>query len=419
MDVQREVTSLIVANLRVALPDDTQGALGVVESDPDIDAYTQYRRGKSVLDQPSSADSINEAIAYFKDALKIDPGYSAANAGLCLAHVKLFQMTDERENIELAESTCSLALASNPNLNIVYTALGRLRWSTGDVADAEKAYQQALAINPRDVAAMRGLASILARRQEFRAAEKMLQMAIDLQPGNWHSIDSLGQIYFANGRYAEAVRSYRQVLYLDPDNWLGYGNLGGALMMTGDFEASRAAITKALSIKEHAYLLSNLGIIYYYLGEYDKSVEIHQKAAEKMPDVNSIWLNLADALSFSSEPERAAQAYSKAAELSAGLLAINPNSPEDLFVRGWAEAAIGNIDEARSLISRAVELEPSDPYVHYYDALLKHRLGDADGAIRALRVSVEQGYPAAMLEADPLFAGLRDNARFTAIVDDY
>jgi len=416
MDVQREITSLVVANLRVALPDETQADTGIVESDPDIDAYAQYRLGKSVLDQPPSADSIDEAIAYFKAALKIDPGYSAAHAGICRAYVTLFEMTDERVNIGRAEDACNLALANNPNLNVVYTALGRLRWNTGDADDAESAYQRALAINPRDVTAMRGMASILARRQELRAAEKILQRTIDLQPGNWRSIYSLGGLYFANGRYADAAHAYLKVVLLDPDNWLGHGNLGSALMMTGNYEAALDSIATSLSIEETANQLSNLGIIYYYLGQFDKSAEIHREASKKMPEVSFVWLNLGDALRFSSTPELATEAYQRAADLSADLLRINPNNPSDLFDRSWALAALGETEEAALLIARAVELAPNDPYGHYYDGLIDILRGRNDDALVALGAAVEKGYPPAMLAADPLLADLRDNARFLNMV---
>jgi tetratricopeptide (TPR) repeat protein len=419
MDVQREITDLIIANLRVSLPGDSYADVSTAGIDPNIDAYVLYRRGKKILDQPLAIGSIEEAIGFFEQSLMIDPDFSAAHAGICRAHVARFEMTDSPESIELAESACGAALAANPNLNVVHTAFGRLHWNTGNLEDAEKAYREALAINAKDVAALQGIAKVEARRNNVGEAVQMLKRAIDLQPGNWRSIYSLGGLYFANGMYSEAAYAYRQVVLLDPDNWLGHGNLGGALMMMGEFEAALDSIKTSLDIGETASDLSNLGIIYYYLGEFDNSASIHREAANKMPEVSFVWLNLGDALRFSSTPELASEAYRRAAELSADLLEINPNSPSDLFDRSWALAALGEIDEASFLISRAIELAPNDPYGHYYGALIDVLSGNNDDALDALELAVEKGYPPAMLVVDPLLSDLHEYSKFRDFVSEH
>jgi tetratricopeptide (TPR) repeat protein len=169
-------------------------------------------------------------------------------------------------------------------------------------------------------------------------------------------------------------------------------------------------------IERHAYYLSNLGIIYYYLGEYDRAVEIQREAAQDMPDSSSVWLNLGDALHFSSQPDEAIHAYRRAMEIAAELLAVNPNSPEDLYVRAWATAANGNSTQARLLMDRALAVAPNDPYVRYYDGLLKNHTGNRSAAIDALQLAVEMGYPSKMLAADPLLSDLAEQGRFRVIV---
>ncbi|MCJ7591035.1 MAG: tetratricopeptide repeat protein [Woeseiaceae bacterium] len=418
MPVQREITSLVIANIRVALPEGAGSELAVSEIDPVLDAYALYRRGKSVLDQPYNEAAIDQAIGFFQKALTIDRNYSAAHAGICRAYVTRYQLTNDSANIELAESACSAALNANPNLDVVYTSLGKLLWTTGKAAEAASAYRRALAINPNDVLAMQGVALILERDQQFEEAERMLQRAIDLQPGNWRSVDSLGALYFGHGRYADAAHAYRQVVFLDPDNWQDHGNLGSALLMLGDFNAALDAFRNSLKIERTAIHLSNLGIIYYYLGDYDRSVEIHRQAAEEMPEDQFGWLNLGDALRFSSQPNQAAAAYQKAFDIGAELLETNPNDPETLYAQAWAIAATGHAEEARNLIERALGIVPSDPYARYYDGLLKHDRGEAAAAIDALRLAVDMGYPVAMLAADPLLGDLHGDVRFEGLIGE-
>ena len=414
--VQREITKLTVANLRIALPSHYADTFEVSDSDPDVDAYVMYRRGKFVLDQPPNVASIDQAIEFFQNALEIDPGYSAAHAGICRAYVTLYEMTNNSTNIELAEAACGAALIANPNFGVVYTALGKLHWTAGKVTEASAAYRRALKINPRDVLAMQGMAAILDREQQFEEAERLLKQAINLQPGNWRSIDSLGALYFFHGRYAEAAHTYRQVVFLDPNNWLGHGNMGSALLMTGDFNAALEAIRTALSIEKDAQYLSNIGIIYYYLGEYDRSVQIHRQAADEMPESHVVWVNLGDALRFSSQPDEAANAYRQAMRISAELLAMDPNNPLDLYIQAWATGSSGDVEQAKILIDRALSIAPNDPYVRYYDGLLKNGRGEASAAIDALSLAIDMGYPIRMLAADPLLGDLYGDARFVGLV---
>ena len=203
-----------------------------------------------------------------------------------------------------------------------------------------------------------------------------------------------------------------------PDNWLGLGNLGSALMMTGDFAAAVDPLSRSLNLEKDAYFLSNLGIIYYYLGEYDRSVETHREAVTEMPRSVSTWLNLGDALRFSSQPAEAASAYETAKKLSGEEALVSPSAPDNLYRQAWAAAGTGDLDAADELIRRSVGLAPTSPYAHYYDALIQYERGDRVAAIAALRRALQEGYPSVFLAIDPLFGDLHDDRAFRALVGD-
>ena len=393
-DVQRDITVMTVANLRAALPEDADTSLAVVNGATDPDAYVLYRRGKAIIDGPSTVEEIDEAIDLFQQALALDPQYSPAYAGICKSEVIRFSMTREPAAIDSAEGACGSALATNPNLGVVYTALGQLRRTAGtDLAGAERAFLRALELNPADVEAMRGLAQVLERGGQVIEAESLLQQAIDMQPGNWRTIDLLGNLYFADGRYRQAAAAFQQVVFLDPGNWWSLGNLGSAHMMLGDFEAAVEPLSRSLNIERDGYNLSNLGVIYYYLGSYDRAVDIHREAVEEMPRSVSSWLNLGDALRFSSQPTYAIAAYEKAKELAAAESGIAPNNSGNLYRQAWAAAGTGDLQAAGLLIERALALGPENPYAHYYDALIQSERGDRPAALDALRDAVRAGIP--------------------------
>ena len=415
--LQNEITALIAANLRIALPPDTQLGFGTSFSSDDVDAYILYRRGRELFEQPQNEESLQRVIEFYADALDIDEGYAAAHAGLCNAFVALHRVSGDTNHIAVAESECASALRTNGNLHMVYKALGNLYFETGRATAAQQAYEQALKINSQDASALQGLAKVYEAQLRFADAEELLQKAIRLQPGNWRSIDDLGWFFFANGRYVEAANAYRQVTELDPGNWQGHGNLGSALLMAGDFEAAGSALRRALASEEDPVYLSNLGVVYYYLGQFDDAVAIHLEVVDSFPDSNIDWLNLADALSFSSTPTESEAAYRTAADLSEAELQINQRGAGTLYRLAWAVANLGDFSYARELIDRSRSIDPKNPYVHYYSGLINARERQHNAAVADLQQAVAAGYPTNMLATDPLLADLHGFPAFIDLID--
>jgi tetratricopeptide (TPR) repeat protein/DNA-binding winged helix-turn-helix (wHTH) protein len=416
LEVQREITELTVANLRVVLPEETQMLFANEYDGIAVDAYIMYRRGKGRMNEPKSEDVIRQAISYFEQALTLDPGYAAAHAGLCSAYTNLYTLMSNPQFIEDAERACAAGMAANSNLHMVYTATGDLYSETGNLPDAESAYLSAININGQDVLAIEGLAAVYERQQRFEEAEQLLTDAIQLQPGNWRTLNSLGYLYFINGMYRDAAGAYARVVALDPDNSTGHGNLGSSLMMTGDFEGAAEALQASLKLEPNRTYFSNLAIIYYFLGRYDESVAIHRRAVEESPNQYYVWLNYGDALFFSSEPEKASAAFRRSTEIAESLLEVDPGRADVMYELAWAKAMLGDIESARQLIDRSISIDPDNPYVHYYDALVGVKDGRYDDAVGALRKTIAGGYPVIMLASEPHLSALRNMPEFTELI---
>ena len=416
--VQKDITDLTIANLRIALPAETQTILYENYKDADLDAYVLYRKAKAILDQPRTFENLQKAITHLTAALEIDPGYPAAHAGLCNAYVHGFEMQKDTSLIDDAERACAAALSSNPNLNIVYTALANLYRYTGRIDAAEAAFDKALEIDSRDVMAMQGLASVYHRQKKFELAEGLLLTAIATQPGNWRAISSYGGFLFATGRYQQAVGAYRKLVLMDPGNFEISGNLGSALLMAGNYEEARVVLEASIAANPYQRFYSNLGIIHYYLGQYDESVNDHEKAVELSPDDALMWLNLADALYFSGRTNEATGAFLRGADMARRQLDVDATDTEAMFSLAWARQMLGGSEEAQRLVKRALEISPNDPYGYYYDALIKTRLGQYDAAIDALGFAVAMGYPSKMLTAEPYLEELRLRDDFNTLVSN-
>jgi tetratricopeptide (TPR) repeat protein len=419
-EVQRDIVKLTVANLRIALPPDTQDILNSMHDEADLDAYILYRKGKENYERPRTMDNLAETISLYQQSLAFDPSYAAAHAGLCNAYVALYYLSSSSADIGRAESACAAALGSNPRLHMVYAALGELHSRTGRIADAETAYLQALEINPHDVQATGGLADVYRRLQRFAEAEELLNAAIDAQPGNWRTINRLGSFLFALGRYEEAAESYRKVAFLDTGNFQARTNLGGALLLAGEFEQGRQALLESLDIEPTQRAYSNLGVVYYYLGEFEESVATHRKAVELTPGQALMWLNLADSLHFAGQVDESAAAFKTARDLSKNTLDVDTSDSLAMLTLAWAQFMLDESSEALATVEKALEIDPGDPYGYYYDALIRFQTGDEEAALDSLEIALDKGYPAGLLVPEPYLGDLRGNTRFhTMIIESF
>jgi len=414
--VQRDITNIMVASLRIALPPESQAILNSMNEEADLDAYILYRRGKEIHERDWTIENMTEAIELYRQALALDPGYAAAYAGVCNAYVELYEISSSPDYIEQAETECSAAVTSNPRLHMVFAALGDLYSRTGRIADAEDAYYKALAINSQDFQAMGGLADVYRRSQRFPQAEDLLNTAIRAQPGNWRAINRLATIFFTMGRYSEAADAYRKVVFLVPENNQARSNLGSALTMAGEFEMGRQVLEESLEIQPSETIYNSLGVIYYYLGEFEKSVATQRQALELTPGQAFLWLNLADSLHFAGHVEESEAAFRNARDLSLKMLSVDASDSEAIVMLAWTQHMLGESQEALATVKRGLQIDPSDPYGYYYDALIRYQTGYEDAALKSLEAALEKGYPVGLLVAEPYLGDFRANDRFHAII---
>lgn len=414
--IQREITNVAVTNLQVAMPGDAQSMLDSMYEEADLDAYILYRRGKEIVEQPRTPESLTAAIDLYQQALSFDSDYTAAHAGLCIAYISLNELVGGTDGIGQAEAACAAALRSDSRLHVVYAALGDLYTKTGRITEAEQAYKNALTINAQDVLAMAGLAEVYRLTQQFPEAEEMYKTAIARQPGNWRAMSNLGGFLFTMGRYLEAAEQYRQVVLLNPDNFSARSNLGGALTMAAEFEEGRQVFEEALAIRPTQMSYSNLGVVYYYLGDFEKSVATHRQAVELAPSQGIAWLNLADSLHFAGQKQESLNAYQMAHNLSLSDVRINRSDGEATTTLAWSQHMLGETAAALASIEQGLRVDPGDPYSYYYDAMIRYQAGDEEAALSSLAAALERGYPAGLLVAEPHFGDIRSDERFHATI---
>ena len=247
----------------------------------DRDAYLLYMLGREAEHRPRLVENIDEAINYYNQALEMDSDYPAAHAGLCSAHVSLYELNKDSSSISTAEDACASAMRVAPRLSVVLNSVGRLYRQTDRRDDAEQAYLGALAINEQDADALQGLARIRRSQQRYEEAEQMMRRAIELQPGNWKAINNLGELH-------DAVTTLQRSVQLAPNSNGPWISLGDALYVSGNVEDASTAYARARDLAaeqlrvsgDDVDLLTTLAWSTAMTGDIDRAVELSQRTVD-------------------------------------------------------------------------------------------------------------------------------------------
>jgi serine/threonine protein kinase/tetratricopeptide (TPR) repeat protein len=382
-----------------------------------LGAYDFYVQGLGYLqrlDQPENADN---AIVLFQRALKEDPGYALAQAGLGRSYWSKYYRSKDKQWVEAARQACERAVSLDNKLSAGHFCLGTTYNSTGKSEEAAKEFQDALARDPKSDDACRGLARAYQGLGQLEAAEQTFQKAIELRPQYWSNYNDLGNFYLAQGRYELAIPMYQRVVELTPDNRWGYNNLGLAYYNLGRLDQAAATWRRTLELRPDAGAFSNLGVVYFYTAHHAESAQMFEKATELEPQNYLYRGNLADAYRWTpGEEDRANPTYAQALSLVRRDLEVNPRDTDALGYLALYEAKSGDFEKARQPIGQALALAPKDVNVLSMAAEVYAVVGDRQNALDCLKAAVQGGYPHFEIEANPEFNGLRNDPRYREIM---
>ena len=391
-----------------------------VRQDTQPAAYEAYIRGRGYLQDYEKPENIDNAVAEFSQALKVDPNYAPAYAGLGEAYwIGYQQLNRGKEWLTKASSNCEKALRLAPNLAEGYTCLGNLSFGTGKYEEAVEHYQRALDLNHASEEALEGVASAYGKLGNTAAAESAFKKAIELRPNYWSVYSWLGEFYFNQARYADAAAMFQKVIDLAPDNYRGYYNLGAVYIFQGRYPEAIDASKRSIDLRPTLQAYVNLGAAFFLVHRFEDAVGAFQQGLKLDDRESVIWGNLADALYWT--PGRrleASDAYRKAISLNRSKLEINPRDGGTLAYIAEYSAMLGDQKTALQNLQQALTLAPRDPEVMFRAALVYRQFGNIDQCLSWLRKAADAEYPRVIIRDTPDFQEFRDNPQFRALVEN-
>ena len=233
LSVEEDIAREISGRLSARLGGDAERRLERRETESG-EAYQAYLRGRYHLAQQTEADW-RKAVAAFEEALRLDPRYARAHAGLADAYVfasNLYLPPDDA--MGRAREAANRALAVDAELAEAHASLAAIRfYYEWDRAGAEAAYRRAIDLNPGYAAghASYGFALVALGRFEEGIAE--MRKAERLDPLSMPLNRDLGSAYFFARDYDRAIAQYRRAIELDPGFRSLHVSLGMAYVMQG------------------------------------------------------------------------------------------------------------------------------------------------------------------------------------------
>jgi serine/threonine protein kinase/Tfp pilus assembly protein PilF len=175
-------------------------------------AYEAFLAGRGMLDV-ETADRFEAARKNFEEALKLDPNYALALAGL--SHVEALYYRDLDTNpihLQRSEEYARRAIAIDPNLAEAHVAMGQTYGLRYDYPAAVTELREAIRLEPDNFLAWDLLSWALGYEQPPDAAEveKTAREAIRLQPTASAAQYHLGRAFIFQKRYPEAEVAFHR-----------------------------------------------------------------------------------------------------------------------------------------------------------------------------------------------------------------
>ena len=198
-------------------------------------AFQDFLRGEAAH-LAASPESTHLAIESYGEAVRKDPMFALAWAGLADAHAYLgIYFEPPTQHMPLARKAAERAVSIDRSLPSAHGVLGLIHlFYDWDYAGAQK---ELTAENPREFAITRlGCTShLLERSGHIRQAKQSLDEMLEFDPRSAMLISELGCVQYYDGKYEEAIRDYRRSLAADPRAPLAYWGLGKSLAREGRY----------------------------------------------------------------------------------------------------------------------------------------------------------------------------------------
>jgi TolB-like protein/Flp pilus assembly protein TadD/class 3 adenylate cyclase len=434
--IQTDLAQKIASSLQAKLsPNEKEWLDRQPTKDPN--AYLLFIQAHDYANRPDHLrDDSLKAEELFEQAIKLDPKFAAAFAGLSMVESWIyhsFEPTPARR--EKARLNADEALRLQPNLPEGHLALGT-SYYYGD-RDYERAlaeFEIAKRDLPNEAEAYLSIGAIQRRQGKWAESTANLEKAAALDPKNASMLINLAWNYMALRNFEAADKTVDRAIAVAPQSLATVGLKGYlAALWRGDFRTAEEQFSSIAGDPDPSGVITwvRFGILVL-----QRKFAEALAAVQKFPGETLITETTAPApksflegtiYSLQGDKPKAQAEFERARVVSEKLLHEAPEDAARHAQHGLILAALGQKREAISEGKKAVELLPESrdafdgPRLTASLAEIYARTGESDEAFRLLDhlLSVPNGLVVPVLKLDPSWDPLRKDPRFQALIEKY
>jgi tetratricopeptide (TPR) repeat protein/SAM-dependent methyltransferase len=298
----------------------------------------------------------DEAIAAFREAIRLQPGFVGACYNLAMA---LEAAGSPHEALKAYDEVLRLNSGYVEALN----NRGGLLSSLGRTEEAVDSYRRAVACRPRAASLRYNLANALSRCAQYEAAAQEYREAIRLDPGIAEAHNNLATALDALDRHEEALQAIERALALRPDyaearinqSTIQQAIRDRAATITEDAESVTPASVPVASTPEQ---WCARGSQLQASDHFDEADELFRRALEFDPNCAAAYFGLGYGLLAQEKQEQAATYYEQ------GLL-IKDTDPAAWNNLGSVYTALENYEEAIACYESALQIDAAYAKAHF------------------------------------------------------
>jgi tetratricopeptide (TPR) repeat protein len=232
------------------------------------------------------------------------------------------------------------------------------------------------------------IASLLVQEQARDMALLSVQQALRLAPDFIVAQVLLGEIYQEQDRGPEAIAAYRQVPKDSPFSWLVGLRIADQLERMDEVELALSELDVLAKEQPGQFEpLFRKGNLLRAQERFDEAVVAYDRATERLPSLEAQHWSLLYYRGISLERSKQ---WGRAEADFLQALVLEPEQPfvMNYLAYSWVELE-RNLDRAKEMLVRAVELRPDDGYIVDSLGWVYFRLGEYENAVPQLETAVE------------------------------